>query len=209
MIFQNCYTSFHEPVGEWNLIQLWNITSGIYAKYHVQIMLLFVYTTTRKRFVMFTCRYFKLSWNNTALSQSNCRNFSCSGINRKIAQLTQNIWNFIVIACVASVSSRGSSPSTFFAYALTFKRLLRRLSLSDSRVYNKWQPSAIIREISDSNLETGRYGPKSGASRIIRESWLHSVIAKWTIILYFIFSLFNSLLTIIDLVVFYVLYFNR
>ena len=43
-------------------------------------MLLFVYTTTRKRFVTFTCRYFKLSWNTTALSQSNCRIFSCSGI---------------------------------------------------------------------------------------------------------------------------------
>ena len=27
-------------------------TSGIYAKYHVQIMLLFVYTTTRKRFII-------------------------------------------------------------------------------------------------------------------------------------------------------------
>ena len=39
----------------------YHITSGIYAKYHVQIMLLFVYTTTRKRFVIFTCRYFKLS----------------------------------------------------------------------------------------------------------------------------------------------------
>ena len=55
--------------------------SGIYAKYHVQIMLLFVYTTTRKRFVIFACRYFKLSWNTTALSQSNCSNFSCSSIN--------------------------------------------------------------------------------------------------------------------------------
>ena len=43
-------------------------------------MLLFVYTTTRKRFVIFTCRYFRLSWNTTALSQSNCRNLSCSGI---------------------------------------------------------------------------------------------------------------------------------
>ena len=46
----------------------------------LQIMLLFVYTTTRKRFVIFTCRYFKLSWNTTALSQSKCRNFSCSTI---------------------------------------------------------------------------------------------------------------------------------
>ena len=32
---------------------------------------------------------------------------------------------------------------------------------------------AIIGEMSDSNLETGRYGPKSGVSRIIQESWQH------------------------------------
>ena len=32
---------------------------------------------------------------------------------------------------------------------------------------------AIIQEISDSNLETGRYGPKSGVSWIMRESWQH------------------------------------
>ena len=40
--------------------------------------------TTRKSFVIFTCRNFKLSWNTTARSQSNCRNFSCIGINREI-----------------------------------------------------------------------------------------------------------------------------
>ena len=62
------------------LRQFWNITSGIYPKYHVQIMLLFVYTTTPKQFVIFTCRYLKLSRNTTALSQSNCRNFSFSSI---------------------------------------------------------------------------------------------------------------------------------
>ena len=62
------------------LRQFWNIMSGTYAKYHMQIMLLFVYTTTCKRFVIFTCKYFKLSWNTTALSQSNCRHFSCSSI---------------------------------------------------------------------------------------------------------------------------------
>ena len=62
--------------------QFWNITSVIYnAKYRVQLILLFVYTTTRKRFVIFTCRFSKLSWNNTALSHSNCRNFSCSSMN--------------------------------------------------------------------------------------------------------------------------------
>ena len=30
-------------------------------KYHVQITLLFAYTTTSKRFVIFTCRHLKLS----------------------------------------------------------------------------------------------------------------------------------------------------
>ena len=61
-----------------NLRQFWNITSGIYAHYHVQIILLFVYTTARKGFVMFTCGNFKLSWNTTGISQSNWGNFSCS-----------------------------------------------------------------------------------------------------------------------------------
>ena len=76
---------------------IWNITGGIYAKYQVQIMLLFVYTTSRKRFVIFTCRYFKLSWNTTALSQSHCRNFSCSGIVILIQKYILNINNIFNI----------------------------------------------------------------------------------------------------------------
>ena len=80
VIFRNCYTYFQELLGEWNLRQFWNITSGIFAKYQVQIRLLFVYTTTRKRFVISNYRCLKLSWNTTALSHSNCRNFSCSSI---------------------------------------------------------------------------------------------------------------------------------
>ena len=87
MICSDIWHKYHEWYFEIvirNLRQFWNITSGIYAKYHVQIMLLFVYTTTCKRFVIFTCRYFKLSWNTAALGQSNCRNFSCSSINTGI-----------------------------------------------------------------------------------------------------------------------------
>ena len=61
-----------------NLRQLWNITFSQIS--YVQIMLLFVYSTTRKGFVAFVCRYFKLRWNTTAQSQSNCRSFSCSSI---------------------------------------------------------------------------------------------------------------------------------
>ena len=37
-----------------------------------------------QKLVIFTCRYFKLRWDTTALSQPNCRNFSCSSINGKI-----------------------------------------------------------------------------------------------------------------------------
>ena len=51
---------------------------------NISIMLFNVYTTTLKRFVIFTCRYFKLSWNTTALNQSNCSNFSCGSINWEI-----------------------------------------------------------------------------------------------------------------------------
>ena len=58
---------------------------------------------------------------------------------------------------------------------LTEKYLKQReifeISLSESRIYKKWQTSAIIREISDSNLEKGRNGLNSGVSRIIWESW--------------------------------------
>ena len=57
-------------------------------------MLLFVYTTIPKRFVFFTCRYFKLSWSTTALSQSNCRNFSCSSINKQISNELESIWRW-------------------------------------------------------------------------------------------------------------------
>ena len=91
---------FHEPLGEWNLRHFWNITSGIYAKYLIQIMPLFVYTTTRKSFVIFTCKYFKLSWNSTALSQSNCRNFSCSsikyGIDNKLIETQHTNYHLLI-----------------------------------------------------------------------------------------------------------------
>ena len=49
MIFSDIWRKYHQwyfeivihNLGEWNLRQFWNITSGISAKYHVQIMLLF------------------------------------------------------------------------------------------------------------------------------------------------------------------------
>ena len=41
---------------------------------------------------------------------------------------------------------------------------------SECQVYKKLQTAAIIREIFNSNLETGSNGPESGVSQIARES---------------------------------------
>ena len=75
------------------------------AKYHVQIMLLFLYTTTRKRSVIFKCRYLELSWNTIALSQSNCSNFSCSSIKEFISigfrKPSCNSHGFVSVLCVS------------------------------------------------------------------------------------------------------------
>ena len=47
---------------------------------------------------------------------------------------------------------------------------LFEISLSESGFDKKWQTLAIIREISDSNLEARRNGSKSGVSWTIQES---------------------------------------
>ena len=47
-----------------------------------------------QKVVIYTCRYFKLSWNTTALGQSNCRNFSCSSIINVI-QVPVQSWAYV------------------------------------------------------------------------------------------------------------------
>ena len=86
--------SVSEDVRRVTFEKFWNITSVIYAKCHVQIMLLlFAYTTTRKQVVISTCWYFKLSWNTTVLSQSNCINFSCKYNVVKTTRSLRAAWN--------------------------------------------------------------------------------------------------------------------
>ena len=45
--------------------------------------------------------------------------------------------------------------------------------VGESWVYKKWQTAAMIREIFNSNTDTGRNGPESGVSQIVRKSWQH------------------------------------
>ena len=95
-IWHKCHEWYFEIViRNFKFETIWNIASGIYAKYHIQIMILFV----SKRFVIFTHRYFKLSW-NTTLSQSNCRNFSRSNKNMLTVSPGVNVlyFNMTVIA---------------------------------------------------------------------------------------------------------------
>ena len=58
---------------EWYLCQISHTNHAIICLYYYP-----------QKVVIFTCRYFKLSWNTTVLSQSNCRNFSCSSIMYRI-----------------------------------------------------------------------------------------------------------------------------
>ena len=91
------------PKQSWSVISIGNrmISSDIWHKYHKWYFKIVIRNFTSRKaseiwdsfeisWVVFmpnitykSCyylRYFKLSWNTTALSQSNCRNFSCSGI---------------------------------------------------------------------------------------------------------------------------------
>ena len=49
-----------------------------------------------------------------------------------------------------------------------------------SNLQEIWHTSAIIQEISDSNMETGRNSSKSGFFRIIQESWHPCITATQT-----------------------------
>ena len=49
------------------------------------------------------------------------------------------------------------------------------ISLSESRVYKKWETSAIIREVSEIHVETGRNGPKSGVSNLCTNLFGHNL----------------------------------
>ena len=59
---------------EWYLCQISHTNHAIIYLYYYR------YLQKACNFHMYSCRYFKSSWNTTALSQSNCRNFSCSTV---------------------------------------------------------------------------------------------------------------------------------
>ena len=150
----------------------WNITSGIYAKYHVQIMLLFVYTTTRKRFVIFTCRYFKLSWNTTALSQSNCRNFSCSSIiviNYHI--LIYTVFKLQVELCLLKHSFKSLAQQM----ELLFSKRLWFIMLEQFLMKYVWSAAGLVMVASSIFLGKGNPAFRVLEVLLIRVSYLVNV----------------------------------
>ena len=166
---------------EWNLRQFWNITSGIYAKYHIQIILLFVYTTTHKRFVIFTCRYFKVSWNTTALSQSNCSNFSCSSIKMEFVASCRFQIHLCTSACVMS--------SEF-----TREVVMRFLPAQFSWIWCKClQSNSIHSKIFQSDRIQGRYRKKYTAHYACRNADLNLMLVGATTN-GFIFQIIDSLM---------------
>ena len=115
--------------------------SGIY----VQIMLLFVYTTTPNGFVISICRYFKLSWNTAARSQSNYRNFSCSSI--KSGKMVKSLELFF------------ESYNKFFrSFFFCFRRILFNLGGRFAVHYEKCFVPALLWSIDHlfNNFESGK-----------------------------------------------------
>ena len=98
MILPNCLYLISRAVRQVKFEIISKCHKWYLRQYQVQILLLFVYTATHKRFAIFT-----LSWNTTTLSQSNCRNFLHSSIitERSIILtyhfLHYNINNFFLI----------------------------------------------------------------------------------------------------------------
>ena len=76
----------------------------------------------------------------------------------------------VVETSVTVKSVNNNSPIQVYVHPDDQTQPTFEISLTESPTYKKLQTSALIREISDSNLETGRSVSKSGISRTIRES---------------------------------------
>ena len=76
----------------------------------------------------------------------------------------------VVETSVTVKSVNNNSPIQVYVHPDDQTQPTFEIALTESPIYKKLQTSAITRDISDSNLETGRSVSKSGVSRIIRES---------------------------------------
>ena len=164
--------------------------SGIYAKYHKQIMPLFVYTTTHKRYVIFTCRYFKLSWNTTAISQSNCRNFSCSSIilgNYMNTQTSLSMMKFLDSSNLKSGTISFCQGCLLNIYIYIYIVLLRGNFIDTDRMLSVWPFCTVIVDFFylNAHLIRGKISRKKNTTivvyllkRIIKNSpWIQSTLS--------------------------------
>ena len=106
---------------EWYLCQILRTNHAIICLYYYP-----------QRFVIFTCRYFKLRWNTTSLSQSNCRNFSCSSITTLILESHGHACDNEIIWPWSSEENR------------TFVTWLGKLILSEFRQYKNTTAKGLI-----------------------------------------------------------------
>ena len=94
-----------------------------------------------------------------------CKNYSLSRLSR-ICNVS-NYW----VYCNGVIYHTEVYEEKFDVESKIAQTTLKKVYWRKVETTTEWQTSVNIREISYSNLETGRYGPKSGVSRIIRESW--------------------------------------
>ena len=125
-------------------------------------MLLFVYTTTSKRFVIFTCRYFKLSRNTTALSQSNCRNFSCCSINVTTAFLhiqLNIVAKYLFKDCNTNWTQPVATSNNFFLSQRAYIKRLHEKLLTICHYEKKSYPIDELLSITHTNTKNSFHRP--------------------------------------------------
>ena len=132
MICSDIWHKYHEWYFEiWDNFELSIIVSmpNIISRTNHAIICLYYYP---QKVVIFTCRYFKLSWNTTALSQSNCRNFSCSSIITKIQKRIidtndpQPQGGHVGLCCPRQRDTLDTRSKRFFTTSLVCSRLSDR-----------------------------------------------------------------------------------
>ena len=125
----------------------------------------------------FTCGYFKLSWNTTALSRSNCRNFSCSSIHAQTILDKKNDVTEIVVQFHASVRIETTCIDETTMYQNN--RFHRLPSFSMRYLHNFVKPSVtavVFRTITMQRLACSNW-----AGWILHNTWRLSRV-RWRLV---------------------------
>ena len=126
-------------------------------------------------FVIFTRRFFTLSWNSIALSQSNCRNFSCSSITAVTFQFHPWLKCYFLLF-QTDYHARARTPPTrsFFGTPFTYASSVLSESLEHATTWLKpWPPGkSTSLELYFSKFFLSQFNKGNSISLLEKLHWL-------------------------------------